>query len=153
MDLNAEACQGMVRVPMTGSPLLWGIWLLGHGVGLCTWLCCQERLGWWMPVLLLLQGVGAWRTWKTRWDLRCPHVLVRLDMAHDGRLTIIRRSGARIQGRLCVQQVVTPWWVSVAWRDERGQRRPPLVLTRTGMTDEEWRKLRVMLRHPMLALD
>ncbi len=135
---------GMVRATVQESGGLRRIELAGHFLGL--WGAWQIWPQGGMPYYALL--CIAWGTVAGVARLIRP-VVHRVDVCLDGRLMVVMNSGQHLNGQLSPRQYVTPWLVILYWRAENGRAQLPLVMTAQGMTIDEWRRFRVVLRHPL----
>ena len=147
---NEVSCQGGVRLGIGSAGFLWPIALLGNGVGMATLWHCRAQLNGVVEVLLWVgMALDAGHAWFRTLTRRGPAAVVRIWLSVEGSLTLEYRSGRRCHGMTRTRHLVTPWLVILAWNDERGRSRCPLVVACHGIDSESWRKFRVLLRHPL----
>jgi len=135
-----------LRLRMAASRSLTGLLLLAHaGVAVLPWLL---PLKWWLAAAIsTLATISGAVTIATHALRAPPWAIVGLELRDDGLATAVRRSGARVEGRLLGSSFVSRGLVVLNIRPPRRRVGSlAVVLPWDCIGHEEFRRLRVWLR-------
>ena len=94
---------------------------------------------------LMVMGAYAYRRWGT---LRDAHSVVAFRVNGTAIWVQERFFGAR-RGRIKSPRVVSDQWVILYWKWEGGRRSQVLFIMRDAIEEQEFWRLRVLMRHPL----
>jgi hypothetical protein len=106
-----------------------------------------------LPVVARVAGSGAavaagcvlWRR------ISGPRALRRLTVGLDRRIAVTTSDGATRGGLILADSCVWPWATTIAWRPDETRRVRTLLVTAGNLDADEFRRLRVCLRHARAA--
>lgn len=94
---------------------------------------------------LMLAGAYTYRRWGTLQD---PRSVVSLRL--NGSAICVQERFFRVRrGRIKSPRVVSDQWVILYWKAEGGRRRRVLLIMRDSLEEQEFWRLRVLMRHPL----
>lgn len=96
-------------------------------------------------VALGVLGLTTVHIRRDAWLLAATSCLV-LRLDDSGRVSLLLRNGYELTGQICGDTLVLPWLVVVNMKDDLGVRRSVLLLP-DSLSEEDFRRLRVQLRH------
>jgi hypothetical protein len=95
-----------------------------------------------LMLTLLLQVISS--QWLLRGLTRDRIIRLQIDHEHISRLTLL--DGREVKTRLHGDSLITPWLILLRFEGERYQRHHRLLLGRDSLSEQELRRLRIMLR-------
>ncbi|MEW8400919.1 MAG: protein YgfX [Candidatus Thiodiazotropha sp.] len=100
-------------------------------------------------LILTLQGYLSYRQTRKGSGRR----IIRARIRPDGRARITMGDGRKLAARIRQDTLITPWLILLRFDLDRGWRQPALLLIPGSLSEDEMRRLRVLLRFSQLNPD